>query len=169
MATAYHLLSDQQSPVPAGNGLKVAIVVAEWNSHITGALLDGCISLLREKEVDTIDVMQVPGTFELTYGCAQKVSEGKYDAVIAIGCVVRGDTPHFDYICQGVTQGITHLNLNGTYLHKAHMTHVRIPVIFCVLTTETMQQAQDRTGGTLGNKGKEAAETALKMCKPLCY
>ena len=86
------------------------------------------------------------------------------DAVIAIGCVVRGDTPHFDYICQGVTFGISQLNM--TTAHGFRTTPA--PVIFGVLTTETMEQAEERAGGRLGNKGAEAAETALKMCRPIC-
>ena len=85
------------------------------------------------------------------------------DAVIAIGCVVRGDTPHFDYICQGVTFGISQLNMTITGLRTTPA-----PVIFGVLTTETMEQAEERAGGRLGNKGAEAAETALKMCRPIC-
>ena len=103
--------------------------------------------------------MRVPGAFELINASARLKAED-YDAIIAIGCVVRGDTPHFDYICQGVTQGLALLN--------AETKPSTAPVIFGVLTTETMEQAEDRAGGKLGNKGAEAAETALKMCRPIC-
>ncbi|WP_373817687.1 6,7-dimethyl-8-ribityllumazine synthase, partial [Porphyromonas loveana] len=101
---------------------------------------------------ENIIVQHVPGTFELTYASAYLCEQHEVDAVIAIGCVVRGDTPHFDYICQGVSQGITQLNVDGF-----------VPVIFGVLTTETMLQAEERAGGRHGNKGTEAAITALKM------
>ena len=110
-----------------------------------------------------ITVFRVPGAFELVNASARLLNDG-VDAVIAIGCVVRGDTPHFDYICQGVTFGISQLNM--TTAHGFHTTPA--PVIFGVLTTETMEQAEERAGGRLGNKGAEAAETALKMCRPIC-
>jgi len=96
-------------------------------------------------------VVTVPGTFELTLG-AQLMAEKEVDAVICLGCVIQGETPHFDYICQGVTQGITQLNMN-----------YNIPIVFGVLTTNTLEQAQDRSGGKHGNKGDEAAITAIKM------
>ena len=155
MATRYHNLSDYDpSTVPSGEGLRFAIVVSQWNDKVTHALLDGAAQTLCEHGVnaDDIDVTFVPGSFELIYGCATAVGSGKYDAVIAIGCVVRGDTPHFDYICQGVTQGIAELNTRGT-----------TPVVYTLLTCNTMQQAFDRCGGEMGNKGVEGAVTALHM------
>jgi len=94
----------------------------------------------------------VPGSFELIFGAKWMVEKGNVDAVIAIGCVVRGDTPHFDYICQGTTQGLAELNLRGD-----------VPVIYGLLTCNTMEQAEARTGGILGNKGTECAVTAIKM------
>ena len=97
-------------------------------------------------------MFHVPGTFELPYAAAKLQQLGVYDAIIVIGCVIQGDTPHFDYVCQGVTQGITQLNAEAV-----------APVIFSVLTTNTMEQALDRAGGRLGNKGVEGAVTAIKM------
>ena len=96
--------------------------------------------------------MTVPGSFELVFGAAQMAKSGKVDAVIAIGCVIRGDTPHFDYICEGATQGLAELNTTGD-----------VPVIYGLLTCNNLQQAQDRAGGILGNKGDECAVTAIKM------
>ena len=132
----------------------VGIVVAEWNHEITGALLEGARETLAKHGVlaQNIIVRWVPGTFELTFGAAHMIRAHKPDAVIVLGCVIQGETRHFDFICHGVTQGITELNLNtGT------------PVIFGVLTTDNQQQALDRAGGKHGNKGTEAAYTALKM------
>ena len=94
----------------------------------------------------------VPGSFELIYGSSAFVNSGKVDAVIAIGCVIKGDTPHFDYICQGTTQGLSELNVKGD-----------VPVIYGLLTCNTMVQAEERCGGMLGNKGDECAVTAIKM------
>ncbi|MBQ5721152.1 MAG: 6,7-dimethyl-8-ribityllumazine synthase, partial [Bacteroidaceae bacterium] len=101
---------------------------------------------------DDIQVKMVPGSFELIYGSAQFVKSGAVDAVIAIGCVIRGDTPHFDYICQGTTQGLATLNIQYD-----------VPVIYGLLTCNNMEQAEDRCGGMLGNKGDECAVTAIKM------
>jgi len=128
-----------------------AIVVSDWNSEITYALLDSTVSALRENGVKKISVTHVPGTFELTYAAAS-LQQDDFAAIIAIGCVIRGDTPHFDYICQGVANGISALNANGT-----------TPVIFSVLTTDTHAQALERAGGKHGNKGIEGAITAIKM------
>ena len=99
----------------------------------------------------------VPGTVELTYAASKMVHSGRYDAVIVFGCVIRGGTPHFDYVCDSVTQGVAMLNAEG-----------KVPVIFGVLTTDDEQQAIDRAGGVLGNKGTEAAEAAIKMCDFSC-
>ena len=163
MSTIDHIQSLHHSPVPSGEGLHIGIAVAEWNSNITEPLLEGALEVLRKQEVEKITVFRVPGAFELVNASARLQHDG-VDAVIAIGCVVRGDTPHFDYICQGVTFGISQLNMTNSGLRLAPYA----PVIFGVLTTETMEQAEERAGGRLGNKGAEAAETALKMCRPIC-
>lgn len=157
MATKYHNLSsyDPQT-VPSGEGLRIGIVVADWNENITYKLLDGAYETLQRQGVanENICVKHVPGTVELTYAAKQLIVRGETDAVIVLGCVVRGDTPHFDYVCDSVTQGVTMLNVNYD-----------VPVIFGVLTTENMQQAEERAGGTLGNKGNECAICAIKMAK----
>ncbi len=155
MASALHNLSEYDlKSVPPAEGMRFGIVVSEWNSKITGALLKGaCETLLRHgvREED-VTVMTVPGSFELVYGSSRMVKSGRFDAVIAIGCVIKGDTPHFDYICEGTTQGLADLNREGT-----------VPVIYGLLTCNNMQQAEDRCGGILGNKGDECAVTAIKM------
>ena len=141
-------------PVPDASDRRFGFVVTEWNSHITEKLLAGAIETLKAHGVpdSNITVRRVPGSFELTYGCAQLAKYGLVDAIIAIGCVIRGDTPHFDYICQGVTQGIAGLNATGS-----------IPVIYGLLTVNNEEQAEERAGGKLGNKGSEFAITAIKM------
>lgn len=154
MATKYHNLSDYDiDNVPEAKGMKVGIVVAEWNLNITGALLQGALDTLHRHGVDDndISVETVPGSFELIFGAA-KMAQTDVDAVIAIGCVVRGDTPHFDFICQGTTQGLAQLNVSQSK-----------PIIYGLITTNDMQQAIDRAGGTLGNKGDECAVAAIKM------
>lgn len=155
MATKLHNLSEYDfKSVPDAKGMRFGIVVSEWNHHITGALLEGAHATLRKHgvEEDDITVMTVPGSFELVFGASQMVKSGQMDGVIAIGCVIRGDTPHFDYICEGTTQGLAALNTTGD-----------IPVIYGLLTCNNLQQAQDRAGGILGNKGDECAVTAIKM------
>lgn len=153
MATKNHNLSAYDiTSVPYAWGMKFGIVVSEWNENVTAALLAGAKETLmkhgaREKD---IYVMTVPGSFELIYGARQMVSF--VDAVIAIGCVIRGDTPHFDYICEGTTNGLAHLNATQD-----------TPVIYGLITTNDMQQALDRCGGKHGNKGDECAVTAIKM------
>ncbi len=157
MASSLHNLSDYNvHSVPDATGMRVGIVVSEWNEKITGALLDGACKTLVKHGVreESINIKTVPGSFELVYGAARFVSSGLVDVVIAIGCVIRGDTPHFDYICQGVTQGLADLNKEG-----------KIPVIYGLLTCNTLEQAQERCGGMLGNKGDECAITAIKMVK----
>ena len=146
---------------------RYAIVVADWNSEITHALAQGAIDTLLKHGVqeENIDVMHVPGTVELTYGAALYVSGKKKrsaDAVIVIGCVIQGDTPHFDYVCQSVTQGVALLNAQGGGAGGYYQPN-SCPVIFSVLTTLDKQQALDRAGGRLGNKGVEGAVTAIKM------
>lgn len=157
MASALHNLSNYDTTtVPDGNGWKIGIVVSEWNEEVTGALLDGAFNTLLKHGVNKEDIIVrfVPGSFELVYGSAAMIEDTDVDAVIAIGCVIRGDTPHFDYICQGTTQGLAELNRLA-----------EVPVIYGLLTCNTMQQALDRCGGALGNKGDECAITALKMIK----
>lgn len=140
--------------VPDGNNYKVGIVAAEWNPSITDALLDGAVSTLENQGVkkENILVVRVPGTFELTTGCDLMLTHQQVDAVIGIGCVIQGETRHFDFICEAVSNGLTNLALK----HEK-------PVIFSVLTTNNMEQAQERAGGKHGNKGTEGAITALKM------
>lgn len=134
--------------------IRIAIVRTLWNGHITQALLDGALDTLHKAGVDRkmIDVFEVPGAVELTFASSRLIDTGFYNGVIVLGCVIRGGTPHFDYVCQSVTQGITHLN-----------AECDIPVIFGVLTVDCEQDALDRAGGSLGNKGAEAAEAALLM------
>ncbi len=140
--------------LPHIQGLKVAIVVARWNNQVTEPLLNGAINRIIEEGYsrDDITVQRVPGTVELTYAAAQMARCGDYDAVIMIGCVIRGGTPHFDYVCDNATQGCAILNATQ-----------EVPIIFCVLTTDNEQQALDRAGGALCNKGTEAAEAAIEM------
>ncbi|MBQ3716798.1 MAG: 6,7-dimethyl-8-ribityllumazine synthase [Paludibacteraceae bacterium] len=133
---------------------RYAIIVADWNSEITFPMAQGAIDTLVKHGVaaDNIDVLHVPGTVELTYGAARIMKEERVNAVIVIGCVIQGETPHFDYVCQSVTQGVAALNAQG-----------KVPVIFSVLTVLNQQQALDRCGGKLGNKGVEGAVTAIRM------
>ncbi|MBQ0118918.1 MAG: 6,7-dimethyl-8-ribityllumazine synthase [Paludibacteraceae bacterium] len=135
---------------------RYAIIVADWNSDITYALADGAYSTLLKHGVieSNILVQHVPGTVELTYAAASLLRDNtaRWDAIIVIGCVIQGDTPHFDYVCSSVTQGVTLLNVEAV-----------TPVIFSVLTTLNRQQAIDRAGGSLGNKGIEGAVTAIRM------
>ncbi len=155
MASSLKNLSDYDPAViPDGSSMKFGIVVSEWNEAITSALLEGALSTLKKHGVksENISVRTVPGTFELSFGARIVAEKFSPNAVICIGCVIQGETPHFDYICQGVTHGITELNLDYD-----------IPFIFGVLTTLNLQQAEDRSGGKHGNKGDEAAITALKM------
>jgi 6,7-dimethyl-8-ribityllumazine synthase len=140
--------------VPSAAAMKFGIVVAEWNYEITGALAQGAVDTLkRHGAIDkNIIVKHVPGTFELTLGAQYLAEFSVVDAIIVLGCVIQGETRHFDFICNGVTQGITSLNIKYNK-----------PFIFGVLTTDNQQQALDRAGGKLGNKGDEAAVTAIKM------
>jgi 6,7-dimethyl-8-ribityllumazine synthase len=133
---------------------KIAIVVAEWNEEITEALYEGARASLLAHGLKKENIVRknVPGTFELTLGALWMAEQKNIDAVITLGCVIQGDTPHFNYICQAVSYGITEVNLK-----------TKKPVIFGVLTTLNKKQALERAGGKLGNKGEEAALTALKM------
>lgn len=140
--------------VPSASSMKFGIIVAEWNYEVTGALAQGAVDTLKKHGAsdENINVKHVPGTFELTLGAQYLAEYANVDAIIALGCVIQGETRHFDFICHGVTQGITELNMKYNK-----------PFIFGVLTTDNQQQALDRAGGRLGNKGDEAAVTAIKM------
>ncbi|MFV0590227.1 MAG: 6,7-dimethyl-8-ribityllumazine synthase [Draconibacterium sp.] len=140
--------------VPSAENMSFGIVVAEWNWEITSALAEGAVNTLKKHgaQEENIAVKYVPGTFELPLGGQFFAEMANVDAVILLGCVIQGDTRHFDYICEGVTQGTKDLNLKYNK-----------PFIFGVLTTNNEQQAIDRAGGKLGNKGDEAAVTAIKM------
>jgi 6,7-dimethyl-8-ribityllumazine synthase len=142
------------SEVPSGEGMSIGIVVAEWNWELTGAMAEGARSTLLKHGVskDKIGIETVPGSFELPLGGQFMAETERFDAIILIGCVIQGETRHFDFICQGVTQGTVDLNLK-----------YNIPFIYGVLTTNNLQQALDRAGGIHGNKGVEAAIAAIKM------
>ena len=132
----------------------IGIVVSEWNGFVTNNLRDAALEILEKEGVNSknIDVHTVPGAFELTFASMQLCKSNKYDAVIAIGCVIRGETPHFEFVCSAVAQGIKDCNI---------LTD--IPTIFCVLTDDKKEHSIARSGGDLGNKGVEAAVTALQM------
>lgn len=149
-----NLSSYDPNTVPSAEGMKFGIVVSEWNYDITGALLQGAKETLLKhgaREEDII-VRFVPGSFELVSGARIMAENTEVDSVICLGCVIKGDTPHFDYVCAGATQGIAELNVR---YNKSF--------IFGVITTNNLQQALDRCGGRLGNKGTEGAITAIKM------
>lgn len=148
-------LSDyDKSKIPSAKNYRFGIVVSEWNSGITNNLYEGAKTALLENGAleKNIIHLAVPGSFELIYGCKHLLKKRAFDAVIAIGSVIQGETKHFDFICEAVTQGIKDLNVQFD-----------IPTIFCVLTDNTLQQAKDRSGGKLGNKGIECAIAAIKM------
>lgn len=140
-------------------GARIAIVYTEWNEKIIASLVDGCERIAKQFGADIVEKLSVPGSFELAFACKQLYeysyeAENAPEAIIAFGTVIRGGTPHFDYVCKAVTEGITRLNLM-----------LPIPVIFGVLTLDNEQQAWERLGGEHGHKGEEAAITALKMIK----
>ena len=154
MATINNNLSDYNlEEIPNSEGLRFAVIVSEWNNHITDNLFKGAEEALLNCGVKENDIVRidVPGSFELVYG-AKLASEYNYDAIICIGSVIKGETDHFDFVCNAVSLGIKDLNLQ-----------LNIPVIFGVLTDNIEQQAIDRSGGKHGNKGVEAAITAIKM------
>lgn len=130
------------------------VITAEWNSEITHTLRDGAVETLRKAGVrgENIKILSVPGTVELVNAAAWVLREFKPDGIIIIGCVIRGDTPHFDYVCQQAAQGTAILNAEG-----------KTPVTFGVLTVDNLEQAQQRAGGILGNKGAEGACAAVEM------
>ena len=148
------LSSYDPSSVPSASEMRFGIVVSDWNTDVTMALLNGALDTLIKYgvTVDDIIIKHVPGSFELTLGAQWLAEYDDLDGVICLGCIVQGETPHFTYVCQSVTQGITTLNME-----------YNIPFIFGVLTTNTYQQAIDRADGKHGNKGIEAAITAIKM------
>jgi len=154
MSTENSNLSNfDSSTVPSGDSLTIGLVVSKWNEKITESLFNGAFTTLTEFGVkaNNIKRIDVPGSFELVFG-SKKMIQAKVDVVIAIGCVIKGETEHFDYICQSVSKGIVDLNINFD-----------TPVVFCVLTDNNIQQSIDRSGGKHGNKGVEAAITALKL------
>lgn len=156
MATANKNLSDyDKTTIPNASKFRFGIVVSEWNDTITEGLFQGAYNTLVAQGVLPSNIIRwnVPGSFELIYG-SKKMQEQMVNAVIAIGCVIQGETKHFNFVCEGVTQGIKDLNV----LHET-------PVIFCVLTDNNMQQSIDRSGGKHGNKGTEAAIAAIKMAE----
>ena len=154
MASIHRNLSRLDPQLPSAADMKFGIVVSQWNPQITGALLEGAVRTLRAAgcEEQNIIVKEVPGTFELALGAQYFAEYTDVDGVIVLGCVIQGETRHFDYVCQGVTQGVTQLMLSSN-----------MPVAFGVLTTENLQQAIDRAGGKYGNKGDEAAMAAIRM------
>lgn len=155
MSSVNNNLSESKgSAVPDASEYSFGIVWSEWNEEITGALRDGAVKTLEHYGVksENILIKAVPGSFELTLGAQYMAENTDVDAVICIGCVIQGETRHFDFICQAVAQGITDLN-----------REYNMPFIFGVLTPDNQQQALDRAGGKHGNKGDEAAITAIKM------
>ena len=154
MATENNNLSEyDKASIPSAKDFRFGIVVSEWNDNITEGLYKGAYETLIAHDVNPENIIRwnVPGSYELIYG-SKKMQEQKVDAVIAIGSVIQGETKHFDFVCEGVAQGIKDLNI----IHDT-------PVIFCVLTDNNLQQAIERSGGKHGNKGTEAAVAAIKM------
>lgn len=142
------------TPFAKVRDMRVAVVRTLWNSKITEPLMAGAIDEFKSAGLteQDIDTFEVPGAIELTFAASKLIESGLYNSIVVLGCVIRGGTPHFDYVCQSVTQGITHLN-----------AECDIPVIFGVLTVDNEQDALDRAGGKEGNKGAEAARAALLM------
>jgi 6,7-dimethyl-8-ribityllumazine synthase len=158
MATSTTNLSAyDKNTIPNAKDFRFGIVVSEWNHKITEGMFQGAFDALKDCGAINENIVRwnVPGSFELIFGCKQMTqSYDMLDAVIAIGSVIQGETKHFDYVCEAVSQGIKDLNVHG-----------KIPVIFCVLTDNIMQQSIDRSGGKHGNKGTEAAIAAIKMAQ----
>ena len=155
MATSNKNLSVyDKKTIPNSKALRFGIVVSEWNKEITEGLYKGAESALLDCGVNQDNILRwnVPGSFELIFGCKKMIQKNNPDAVIAIGSVIRGETKHFDFVCSAAAQGIKDLNV---------ITDT--PVIFCVFPDDNLQQAKDRSGGKHGNKGTEAAIAAIKM------
>jgi 6,7-dimethyl-8-ribityllumazine synthase len=154
MATKNTNLSNyDSSKLPDASSFRFGLVVSEWNSKITEGLLNGVLNTFSDCNVlvSNVVIIHVPGSFELIFG-SKKMQEQQVDVVIAIGSVIKGETQHFNFVCDGVTQGIKDLNVLND-----------VPVVFCLLTDNSLQQSIDRSGGKHGNKGVEAAITAIKM------
>lgn len=153
MATA-NLSDYDKTNIPNAKNLKFGIVVSEWNTSITENLYRGAVDTLLDNGTlrKNIARLDVPGSYELIFGSKFLLKQGQFDAIIAIGCVIQGETKHFDFVCEAVSQGIKDLNVQFD-----------IPTIFCVLTDNTLQQSIDRSGGKHGNKGIECAIAAIKM------
>jgi len=153
MATT-NLSAYDKTTIPNAKDLRFGIVVSEWNSNITEGLFKGTYETLIENGAleENIIRKNVPGSFELIYGCRHTIETENLDAIIAIGCVIQGETKHFDFVCDAVSHGIKDLNIK-----------YNLPTIFCVLTDNTIQQSIDRSGGKYGNKGVECAIAAIKM------
>ena len=155
MATANKNLSNyDKNTIPNAKNFRFGIVVSEWNDNITEGLYKGAVAALLDcgATEDNIVRFNVPGSFELVYGAQRMIVTQEVDVVITIGCVIKGETMHFEFVCEGVTQGIKDLNVQTD-----------VPVIFCLLTDNNEQQSLDRSGGKHGNKGTEAAIAAIKM------
>lgn len=154
MSTVNHNFSLLEQILPSASEMRFGIVVAEWNTEITSVLAEGAVQTFKDAGCpeSNIIVKQVPGTVELTMGAQFFAEFTDVDAIVVLGCVIQGDTRHFDYVCDSVTQGITQLSIQ-----------YNLPIGFGVLTVNNMQQALDRCGGVLGNKGSEAAATVIKM------
>lgn len=155
MATENKNLSNyDKNTIPSAKDFRFGIVVSEWNDKITNGLYAGAEAALLDCGALPQNIIRwdVPGSFELVYGSKRMIDTQKPDVVIAIGCVIKGETMHFEFVCEGVTQGIKDLNIQ-----------TNVPVIFCLLTDNTEQQSIDRSGGKHGNKGVEAAIAAIKM------
>lgn len=137
-----------------GDGHAIAVVVARFNEHVTERLLDGAIDTLERHGVDSDDitVVRVPGSWEIPVVAKKCAASGDYDAVVCLGAVIRGETPHFDYVCSGVMSGTMQVSLE-----------TEVPTTFGILTTDTVDQALARAGSKAGNKGREAAEAAIEM------
>jgi 6,7-dimethyl-8-ribityllumazine synthase len=155
MATSNKNLSNyNKQSLPDCSNFRFGIVVSEWNENITEGLYKGAVDAFLDNNVKAENILRwnVPGSFELIFAAKKMLQTQKVDAVIVIGCVIQGETKHFDFVCEGVTQGVKDLNLQYD-----------VPTVFCVLTDNTQQQSIDRSGGKFGNKGTEAAITAIKM------
>ena len=133
---------------------KISLIVSEWNNQITSKLLEGAVKTLTHNGIlnENIFITKVPGSFELIFEAKKKSKESKFDSIIVIGCLIKGDTKHFKYLCKSVSYAIARINLKSL-----------IPVIFCVLMDNNIEQSIERSGGKIGNKGVDAAYTSIKM------
>ena len=149
-----NLSAYDKSKIPNAKELRFGIVVSEWNHTITENLFQGANSTLIDcgAKKDNIERIDVPGSFELVFGAKKLLQQNRFDAIIAVGCIIQGETKHFDFVCEAVSQGIKDLNIQFD-----------TPTIFCVLTDNTIEQSLARSGGEMGNKGVEGAIAAIKM------